>query len=579
VVSTDDPAGAQSLPQRLLLGLLPAWHWLARRRLTAVFLAVLWLIGALLVVAAPHRAHRYAEDTFLFLDGGWRVLEGQRPYVDFYSSLGPVTYLLVALGFRLSGTGPAGIDYGFTAACLLLGIWAWLVFRSRSEAPTACLLALFVVLIGISPHALGSRPDMLTYASIYNRFGYALVILVLVEALRAPAADSARRTRADRLGGLSSGAACALAFFLKPSFFLVAAALTLVSYLFRDRRAVARTQGLAVGGAAVALPMLLYLRFDVAAVLSNLRTVATARAQVGARSTSALGSSVFGGDAVLAVRENGLGFCGLVLLGLLVTILPRAQRLPRWFDPWWPLAAACGVCLVDIAFVMTNGVQFAAPLTAAFALLLGSEVYDWWRGATADRHLRYDFVCATGMVLGLALFFPQMVLDFTSVAYSAAVSARGPAPEARFHAPRLRAFLTRDAPPHWTEPKNGRAIVDRVNDGTALLTASSAPEETVFTLDFGNPFSYALGRRPPVGGSPYLGGSIFNASHMPRLDRMAGTADLVMMPRHPIDAALDTWLRQVFDGYIQAHYHLAAESYYWSLYRKINPALLPDPRR
>ena len=580
MLSADRPPGSASVPQRLLLGLLPAWDWLAARRLTLFFLAALLLICGLLVLAAPHRVHRYAQDTFLFLDGGWRVYEGQRPYLDFYSGLGPVTYLLVALGFHLSGIGPAGIDYGFTAAGLILGIWAWVIFRSRTEAPAAFLLALFVVLTGLSPHPMGSRWDQLTYASIYNRLGYALVILVLAEALRAPAPEAGARriARANSLGGFSSGAACAVAFFLKASFFLVAATLIVSSFLFRDRRSLPRTKGIAAGAVAVALPMMFYLRFDVAAVLSNLVAVAAARTQIG-RATLSAGQSVFQLDAWLAVRENGPWFCGLLLLGLLVTVLPRTKHLPTWLDNWWPLAAAAAVCLVDIAFVMTDGVQFAVPLTAAFGLLLISEIYDCWRGAIHLHHLGYDLVCAIGMLLGAAVFFPQMLLDFTSVVYSATVSRTIPPPEARFHEPRLRDFLTRDAPPHWTEPENGRAIVDRVNDGTALLTSSSAPTESVFVLDFVNPFSYGLGRKPPAGGTPYLGGSIFNSGQMPPLERLVGAADLVMTPKHPIDSLLDTWLRQVFQGYIDTHYRLVTESYYWSLYRQIRPAWTPAADR
>src|SRR5580658_2629081 len=113
----------KAAPQWLLLMLLAGWDWLARRRLGALFVATLVLTCGLVILAAPHCSHRWIEDAFLLLDGGWRILNGQRPYVDFYSALGPVTYLLVAMGLRLSGLGPAGIDYGFAMAGLLLGIW------------------------------------------------------------------------------------------------------------------------------------------------------------------------------------------------------------------------------------------------------------------------------------------------------------------------------------------------------------------------------------------------------------------------------------------------------------------------
>jgi hypothetical protein len=65
---------------------------------------------------------------------------------------------------------------------------------------------------------------------VYNRYGYALLGLVMLEAFQ-PAGGS-KRTTEEWVGGISSGAATALALFLKASFSLVAFAFLAASFLF-----------------------------------------------------------------------------------------------------------------------------------------------------------------------------------------------------------------------------------------------------------------------------------------------------------------------------------------------------------
>jgi hypothetical protein len=566
----DLSASVSPSPQRLVLGLFSAWCWLAKRRLNVLFYLVLFLIGTLAVLAAPHRIHRWAHDTFIFLDGGWRVLNGQRPYVDFFTGLGPVTFQLVALGLKISGGTAAGIDYGFAAASMLLGVWAWLLVKPRMERPAGCLVAMFVALLVISPHALGSRPDILTYASIYNRLAYALIAIVLVEAvcpLRAPNAGSLFA------GGLSSGAACALLFFVKPSFFLIAVLIAGGGFLFFDHRSPRRTLGILAGMATISLAMLAYLRFDVGAIWFSVRTVGTARLQAQSGDPRMdVGVYPFFKHAFDKIGH----LAGLMFLALLVSSLPRRARVHRYLDPWWPLAAAGAVCIVESLFLMTNGTQNSVPLLAVFALLLASQIHTWWQSAPAgDRH-RHGPICGFGLIFALVLFLPDMVSDFASLVYSSGKSVAGRPLPARFKSLPLRALMTRETPADWEEPNSGKQYVDLINEGTDLLERSSAPAESVFALDYVNPFSYALQRIPAPGGGPYLGGSIFNSGHMAPTEWMLGRADLVMVPKQPALPRLARMLDEIFGQFLRDRFSLAAESPSWLMYRRKTTSLLPD---
>ena len=137
---------------------------------------------------------------------------------------------------------------------------------------------------------------------------------------------------------------------------------------------------------------------------------------------------------------------------------------------------------------------------------------------------------------------------------------------AHFQAVPLRRLLSRETPPDWDEPYNGKDLVDPINDGTALLQSASRPSESVIALDSMNPFSFALMRKPAEGGSPVLGASFFNPGYMPSNEWMIGGADLVMIPKNQTPAA--AWLKQVFGEFVERNYALAAESKEWLLYRR-----------
>ena len=54
----------------------------------------------------------YGHDVFVTLENGWRVMNGQRPHLDFMSSWGVLWSLISALGLTISGHSVDGIGYG-----------------------------------------------------------------------------------------------------------------------------------------------------------------------------------------------------------------------------------------------------------------------------------------------------------------------------------------------------------------------------------------------------------------------------------------------------------------------------------
>src|SRR3954447_13859908 len=106
----------------------------------AGFLGLLFVLCLLPFWAGPLMQYTYAHDAFIFLDGGWRVLHGQRPQIDFSTNLGPVMFLYTALGIKLAEALNQGGGHALSIAHTLLGLTvaglAYLVcFRRLRQVP------------------------------------------------------------------------------------------------------------------------------------------------------------------------------------------------------------------------------------------------------------------------------------------------------------------------------------------------------------------------------------------------------------------------------------------------------------
>src|ERR1035437_8217272 len=61
-------------------------------KLYFIICAVCYFIFIAVTETGP--VNRYSNDVFLLLDGGWRILNGQVPYRDFYLAMGPLEYMI-----------------------------------------------------------------------------------------------------------------------------------------------------------------------------------------------------------------------------------------------------------------------------------------------------------------------------------------------------------------------------------------------------------------------------------------------------------------------------------------------------
>lgn len=532
-------------------GLARSWNPQPLRLLFLGLLVIICLVTAL-IGAVPTLI--FGHDDFLALENGWRILAGQRPQLDFWSPWGPFSFQIMALGLKVSHASPNGIGYGNAIFGFLIGLWAYRLGRNRLVPVVRVLFALYVVLLVCSPYPLGESPRSSSHAMFYNRYGYALIALVLVECLQLP--QGPKQEGEERFGGFSTGAAAGLMLFLKASFFFASVPLAVVSMVFWRRNA-KRGPALILGLGAVVLANMAYLRFNFAAVAYALRAAAAAR-------------SVYFSPQVLPREiEANAGSLILVMIAAMAGAFLSWGTRARWEKFHLPLSAMV-VCICDLALLSTNAQGPTMPIVAVFSLLVAGRMAAGRNRSlsVSDRQLAYH---ASLLLLCAMLFLPRFGSDLEGLAVGAARKAHLLRAESsvRFTEPRLSDLILYDSP-GAVKASNGATYTTYVNEGTALLRRYCNSGDKVLTMDMQNPFPYSLGWQPPEGG---IASTAFNytisAKYRPSFAAYFGDATVVMIPRHPAESIRR--LEGFYAIYVPAvleRFKLTARTEWWDLYTR-----------
>src|SRR5580704_3948763 len=511
-----------------------------RLRLLALFLFLICL--AVAIVGVP-RLRVFGHDVFVSLDGGWRVLNGQRPGVDFYAQLGPVYYLLHAAGLWLAGKNARGLGYGSSIATALISFWAFSVLRPRMKAAPFFIACLFLALLAAAPFPLGLGFTQAAFSMKHNRYGYALTALVLLESFLPEKPDSRRLLFS---GGFSTGLACALLLFLKISYGLVALTFAAVSLPLRSGARI-RFAGMAAGFAAFSVPIMAYLRFDLPALVREYRLLAAVKG-------GAIDAHVVARRLYTDRFENATVALMAALVCLLVGVSVR-----RRFTLMLAVAMAT---LAGALLLLTNTQPFGLPLLGAAALLLLNEATVIVPEGSSPPQL------APVLAIGLLVVGIQMGTDAAGLAAAMADKVLREKPGYRFHQPHLASIEFVDCATPCLQNDNGQIFVRNTEEGIALVQANGRPDESVRGLGMSNPFSYAMLRPPSHGGAVILSKTDISPAVMPPEEFLIGDVALILAPKFPtteretLAAILIAYPRLLGSEYLQV-----AESPNWILYR------------
>lgn len=119
-------------------------------------------------------------DNFIPLEGGWRIIQGQTPHVDFHSPLGPFIYYLTALGLTvLKDNSLIAITLANALILPFIFLAAWSTSYKRLSFPLDLIYCLIIIGLTIAIRPLGGGRTAGSYSSIYNRYGYIFLMLAL----------------------------------------------------------------------------------------------------------------------------------------------------------------------------------------------------------------------------------------------------------------------------------------------------------------------------------------------------------------------------------------------------------------
>lgn len=537
--------------------------WQPRRPWLLVAGVLVGLAASLvLLLILPGRTYTTQNtwDLMILYDGAQRVVMGQVPNRDFHTPLGLLVYLLLAGGAWLSGT--AGGMMPVMTGLFVLMLMPLLLYACASRLPWLLALGfgVHIVILAIAPHLTGDVGVRPTFGMFYNRFGWALLSLLILFALprRSPFGRPA-------LDAAAMAVIWSMTFYLKASYAAIGGAYLLGLLAFPHMRKAA--VGAMVASALLLLSVELFWG-ETFAYIGDLRAAGAA--------SGAVQGGLHGLGKTVADNLQGLFLFACVL----VLALVRGVRLNFLLIAGF--AAAAGILVANQNY---GGPGILTLFPAALVLLL-----DPAPGGRRDG----DPLALGGFLLAAAMIVPPDIAALYNYAGHVGIVSRGPSGdpgEVRFDG-----LIARDAPPalgpqsaaslasrHGCGPidatrlnlanRSGQITLSQgqylgmIADGMTVLKGNPALSGNIFTYDMANPFNAVLHRHPLTGGNQwYHANRTFSlTSHLPAREAFGG-ADVAMVPKIPVEYATFDQLRSLYAPYLLANFDLAARSDCWDVY-------------
>jgi hypothetical protein len=510
----------------------------ARRALRVPAMSLAWIVFAVgivcaLVLAVPGQTitTKYVNDLFIFLDGAYRIVEGQVPNQDFHSSLGPLAFYLPALGYALTGSLGAAMPVGMGLATVFLGAIGAHLIGTRMRAVTGIPLAVFLLLIAAVPLNPGEGIADLSFAMFYNRLGWAAVGLLLV--LYLPAHDMSRRQTA--LDALCAALLTLFLLYLKASYGLVAVGFLVFMTTGRETRPWSIAALIATAAA------ILLIEPFWRGTVTYLADVQLARE--------------VSGDIPDLVRLVTIALPNLadIAVFLVLTLLLLAVRRSVRDFLFLGFVGATGLLLIEQNFQIVGILTLAAGASVVAELLA--------RAAPPPAR--------NGVGAGLPLLVGIMMLPVTVQNGAALVLHAGLALGQQGDPITLPGYAGVRLAQLSNEGlyRNFSRYNQSLADGAAALASLDTEVERVVVFDFVGPFSAGLGLVPPRDDSPwYHWGRTLHDGVYPPANEILADAKIIMEAKWPIEFWTASGMRRVYAPYLDSNFTLATESLDWRIY-------------
>ena len=520
----------------------PAWQW---RRLVSspapIILALGILAAAMLALPGKTITTRALEELMLALDGLYRVLSGQVPNSDFHSALGPLTYYLPAIGYRLSGSYGGAMPTALSLFLLAAAAISAHVLASRLRAALAVPFAIFLFLVLAVPMNLGDGVTSLSFAMFYNRVGWVAIAILLVMYLRPTNPHRAQTV----LDVLCASALTLVMIYTKITYGLVA--LVFLLFMLTDRR----QRGWTALTLAITVGLFVLVELFWKSSVSYAEDIITAANASGGILRGNFGQIL---DHLLA------NFADYVLLALLVGIALWRR---------WSLRDLVFVLLCAIGgfwLINQNDQRWGIlAIHAAAAVVAERLLRDFDAGGQPEGPL----VNRAGVQLYFFAFvLPTIVhcaIALTLHTVVATASSGRPLPIAGMESIELADL--------WTPGDFGAGswYAGTVAEGISALRQVSPAPERVFTLPGPNPFSAAMAIRPASGDAIDMrwNATLNAVYHVPPQQMLAGVD--IVLERLGGGGAWE--VGQLYLPFVRANFHQIAQTQNWRIFRRNSATL------
>jgi hypothetical protein len=511
----------------------------------------IWL-GALAATAAtslPLPNLGFAQDLGVMLDAGWRFCQGQKAHADYHTPLGPVLGVVFGIPMIVGGATYDSLrmlPWSITAICTL---WTFAIgLRSLPSVPLV-FVSMAVGSVGGGLYHFGFAPESLSFATVYNRYGFAVLTIISLAALLPsshPSHNATLRTATVLVGTL-------LLLFLKINFFLAALPFVLI-WLF-GRPHANDGLGLVIAvtiGAAVCFALLWSIGFRVDRMLVDVRTAAVARSQSLAGRGLAF-SQIFSNIDILC------------LIGIQSCLTPR--KCIDQFVLWAPAVVGFGVILGQ-SHGDGSGIPLALAGLAASASRVACLNMQSSRAADdkevtasgGDRSvataLRRQVSAAVTISAALLFVIPHAQSYYHLRRVSSGISGR------QFQGVPLRNLFVSDYVNSW-----GRFYPDLTNEAFALVKRNCAARDTLHYLGYTNVFNFACGLPSARGSLLFWDATASCPRNQLPATEVFQDAKFLLVPTERIDPVTRE-LTAGYDEFLTSRYELREKTEHFSLYAR-----------
>lgn len=505
----------------------------ARSPIVIAILATTLICCALLILPGATASSKYFNDLLIFLDGGYRVVEGQVPNRDFHTALGPLTFYIPAFGFWITGNLGLAMPVGIATVVLVMAPIMIHVLRTRVRPLIAVPWAICLILLTVAPVNTGEAVINISFAMFYNRIGWALLGLLLMMHLQ-----PLRPAKHQRAFDTSAAAALTLLlFYTKATYGLVALGFLLLLLLQPSQR---RWAGTAIGVVVLSGGLIELLWGGTLMHVQDLQVAAHV-------------------SGVMPMRAYYMSLLDTSGEYIMVACL---AGLALWQRGCIPDVLFYGFCACSGYALLLQNFQVQGIITLLAGGVVAAEILarQWRLG------LEYGVDLATR---GASLVVIVLTIPI-SISSAAALG--------------MHAFLAATEAGVSLDTPNGEDIrvinildngqfefyrdyARSLEDGVTLLSSLDPQPYRVLVMDFVSPLTSLAGLPPPEGGTAWMHlDRNFNEDFHFSPEALFRGVDVIMIPKKPIAHTTTEAMERIYGPHIRQHFRLVETTELWRVY-------------